>query len=213
MWGELCSMKLTHDCCLFPRQISFKHWLDFKGFNLAYDSPCQFAQLLSVLLWWRLLGYQTDKKRTKCLIPSSLSSNAGLISPGSGASLVGLRDRDECLASPGASPSPLRPFISFHEGLFRFSASSFNRLKTGHLQKNKNARNTRPVKETQVYTVPKKNKNVKTRQHVGVFGWDRWVYLKLLICCLYLYFVLSLFALHETHNWLNPNYPLCSWFL
>lgn len=161
MWGGLCSMKLTHDCCLFPRQISFKHWLDFKGFNLAYDSPCQFAQLLSVLLWWRLLGYQTDKKRTKCLIPSSLSSNAGLISPGSGASLVGLRDRDECLASPGASPSPLRPFISFHEGLFRFSASSFNRLKTGHLQKNKNARNTRPVKETQVYTVPKKKQKRK----------------------------------------------------
>lgn len=76
-------------------------------------------------------------------LPSSFSSKAGLISPGSGTSLVGFRDRDECLASPGASPSPLRPFISFHEGLFRFSASSLSRLKTGHLQENKNTEDTR----------------------------------------------------------------------
>lgn len=146
----------------FPPQITFKHWLDFKGFNFADDSPCQFAQLLRALPWWHLHGYQSVKKRTKSLIPSSFSSKAGLISPGSGTSLVGLRDRDECLASPGASPSPLRPFISFHEGLFRFSASSFNRLKTGHLQKNKNARTTRPVKETagKGCTVPKKRKHV-----------------------------------------------------
>lgn len=92
-------------------------------------------------------------KRTKRLIPSSFSSNAGLIIPGSGASLVGFRDRDECLASAGASPSPLRPFISFHEGLFRLSASSFSRLKTGHLQKNKNVEETRAaMKHKDKYT-------------------------------------------------------------
>lgn len=121
------------------------------------------SQLLIALPWWRLHGYQAVKKRTKCLIPSSLSSNAGLISPGSGASLVGLRDRDECLASPGASPSPLRPFISFHEGLFRFSASSFSRLKTGHLQKNKNAKNIRPVEERKKIPSTK-----RTNKHINM---------------------------------------------
>lgn len=147
-------MKLTH---MLPFPPADQLWLDFKAFNLADDSPCQSAQLLTALPWRHLHEYHIVKKRTKCLLPSSFSSNAGLISPGSGTSLLGLRDRDECLASPGASPSPLRPFISFHEGLFRFSASSFNRLKTGHLQKTKNAGNTRPVKETQakVYTVAK----------------------------------------------------------
>lgn len=99
------------------------------------------------------MGKETIIKRTKSLIPSSFSSNAGLIIPGSGASLVGFRDRDECLASPGASPSPLRPFISFHEGLFRLSASSFSRLKTGHLQKNTKVEDTRvAMKHKDKYT-------------------------------------------------------------
>lgn len=67
-------------------------------------------------------------------IPSSLSSYAGLIIPGSGRSLKFLVV-ECCLASPGDSLSALRDLSSFHEGLFLLSASSFSRLKTGHLRK------------------------------------------------------------------------------
>lgn len=145
-------MKLTH-MLPFPPRISFIHWLHFKGYNLADDSPSRCGQFLKCNRDGIYMGKETVMKRTKSLIPSSFSSNAGLIIPGSGASLVGFRDRDECLASPGASPSPLRPFISFHEGLFRLSASSFSCLKTGHLQKNKNAEDTRAaMKHKDKYT-------------------------------------------------------------
>lgn len=68
-------------------------------------------------------------------VPSSLSSYAGLIIPGSGWSLKFLVVVECCLASAGDSLSALRDLSSFHEGLFLFSASSLSRLNTGHLRK------------------------------------------------------------------------------